>query len=66
VIEETFPATAARGLACLKALNTGIDFERHNGGTVSGVCGCGHPVVTRSFEGAYNAMRDHFTRQVEQ
>jgi hypothetical protein len=65
VIEERFPATADRALACLKALNAGVNFERENG-IVTGVCGCGHPVATRSFESAYSAMRDHFTRQVEQ
>lgn len=65
MIEETFPTPADRGLVCLKALNAGVIFEASEG-TVTGVCGCGHPIATRSWEAAHAAMRDHFTRRVEQ
>jgi hypothetical protein len=67
VIEETFPAPAERALKCLRSLAAGVDVEPNaTGRAVVGVCGCGHPVAARTFEGAYNAIRDHFTRRVEQ
>ena len=65
MIEERFPAPADRGLECLKALNAGITLTATHG-TVEGRCGCGHPIVAKTWEGAHNSMRDHLTRRIEQ
>ncbi len=60
-------APNARGLECLRALQAGIPLELSDtGASVTGVCGCGHPFVARSYEAAHAALSAHFSARVSQ